>query len=94
MGVNELCSVLTIKSYDSNSGLFTGTHKNIRGVAKGDFAVADYKDPKGNTLGWTLDWMNAALDACAVITWSGQTHGGEVILTTWVVTRETQFEDN
>ena len=96
--INELCSILNIQQYDTTTGQFTGTHENVHGVANGVFAVAGYKDPKGNTLGWTLDWENSELDACAVISWSGQTqylpNGNPVILTTWVVTRETSFEDN
>ena len=96
--INELCSILTIDGYDSNSGQFTGTHENFVGVAKGQFAVAGFKDPEGNTLGWTLDWENSELDACAVISWSGQTqylpNGVPVILTTWVITRQTTSEEN
>ena len=77
---------------------FWTIHENFVGVAKGQFAVAGLEDPEGNTLGWTLDWENSELDACAVISWSGQTqylpNGVPVILTTWVITRQTTSEEN
>ena len=97
MWINEYCSILTITDYDANTGFFAGQHENFHGVAQGTFTVAGFKDPRGNTLGWTLDWENSQLDACAVISWSGQMlhlpTGDPVILTTWVVTRQTSFED-
>ena len=95
--INEYCSILTIPEYDANTGFFADQHINFMPVPQGMFTVAGFKDPRGNTLGWTFDWENSQLDACAVISWSGQMlhlpTGDPVILTTWVVTRQTSFED-
>ena len=84
--------------YDTDSGFFNGIHHNYHGLMTGTFHVSGYKDPDGNTMSWSLGWQTNQLDSCAVISWSGQTqylaNGDPVILTTWLVTQQTDPEHN
>ena len=59
--INELCSIVEIEQHDSGTGLFVGSHENFEGIAKGRFKIAGFKDTKGNTIAWILDWKMKTL---------------------------------
>ena len=48
-------------------------------------------------MGFTVQWHNAFLNSKSVTTWSGQrqtdAQGGESIITTWLLTEETESPD-
>ena len=95
---NELGSVMTITSVDTQTGVFTGTYESQVGVAEKTYLLTGRCDTLGNTLGWTVNWQNSYLNAHSVTTWSGQSqiqsNGQPIILTTWLLTSQTTPEDN
>ena len=69
---NELGSTMIIESYDTESGVFSGKYKSKVGMAERFYTLTGPRDTDGNTIGWTVNWQNADLNAHAVTTWSGQ----------------------
>ena len=95
---NELGSVMTITSVDTQTGVFTGTYESQVGQAGKTYLMSGRYDNTGDTLGWTVNWLNFYLNAHSVTTWSGhsqiQSNGQPIILTTWLLTSQTTPEDN
>ena len=67
-------------------------YRSLVGTAERFYLLTGRRDPDGNTIGWTVNWQNADLNAHAVTTWSGQLQksplGDPVILTTWLLTAQ------
>ena len=91
---NELGSTMITESYDAESGVFSGKYRSLVGTAERFYLLTGRRDMAGNTIGWTVNWQNADLNAHAVTTWSGQLQkspfGDPVILTTWLLTAQTE----
>ena len=95
---NELNSTMIIKSYDEESGVFSGKYESLVGVALRFYVLTGRRNTEGNTIGWTVNWQNKFLNAHSVTTWSGQLQlspcGDPMILTTWLLTTQTEPEKN
>ena len=62
---NELGSTMIIESYDAESGVFSGKYRSLVGTAERFYLLTGRRDPDGNTIGWTVNWQNADLNAHA-----------------------------
>jgi len=95
---NELGSTMIIETYDAESGVFSGKYESKVGNAESFYTLTGRRDTDGNTIGWTVNWQNGFRNAHSVTTWSGQlqqkSFGDPMILTTWLLTTQTEAGDN
>ncbi|CAI8016126.1 Streptavidin-V2 [Geodia barretti] len=95
---NELGSAMVITSYDSATGVFGGKYYSKVGEAENWYVLTGRNDTAGTTLGWTVNWKNSSHNAHSVTTWSGQFQlppdGKPALTTTWLLTAQTNPEDN
>ncbi|XP_028409391.1 uncharacterized protein LOC114531992 isoform X2 [Dendronephthya gigantea] len=94
---NELGSVMTVTSWDQVKGSFKGKYFSAVGEAEKEYDLVGRFDTDGDTLGWAVSYQNKYRNAHSTCTWSG--HMNEdfekpVILTTWLLTRQTPPEDD
>src|ERR1051326_1840170 len=94
---NELGSTMEIQIRGNN---IVGTYQTAVGDAEGIyrlFGVGDFDDHASETLGWTVAWNNEFKNSDSVTTWCGQYQvkdGEEIIVTTWLLTTETDPNDD
>jgi hypothetical protein len=95
---NELKSkmVLTV-----DGSALTGTYNTGVGDASGEYSLVGRWDPSGEesqAIGFVVTWQNGSKNTPAVTSWSGQVQtndqGDEVILTTWLLTEETERDSD
>ena len=96
---NELGSVMTITSVDLAKGNFSGTYCSAVGEAEKEYGLQGRFDNEGSTLGWTVAYKNAHMNARSTASWSGQFQldlktNQPTILTTWALTSQTKPEDD
>ncbi|XP_028409296.1 uncharacterized protein LOC114531894 [Dendronephthya gigantea] len=94
---NELGSVMTVTSLDTVKGSFKGKYISAVGKAKKEYDLVGRFDTNGDTLGWVVSYQNRHLNAHSTCAWSGhmQEHSNKpLILTTWLLTRETPIEED
>ena len=95
---NELNSTMVITEFDQETGVFGGKYQSLVGDADRWYVLTGRQDTEGKTLGWTVNWKNSKRNAHSVTTWSGQIqylpNGDPVIITTWLLTSQTQPDDN
>ena len=92
---NERGSVMTVTSWDSVKGSFKGKYNSAVGKAKEEYDLVGRFDTNGDTLGWVVSYQNKHLNAYSTCAWSGrvQEHSEKpIILTTWLLTRQTAIE--
>lgn len=95
---NELGSVMEISQ--ASDGQFSGHYYTRVGNAQlytYDLIGRYDADPNGRTLGWTVAWYNALNGSSgSTTTWSGQyqVDSEPRILTTWLLTVQTDPDDN
>ncbi|CAI8031593.1 Streptavidin-V2 [Geodia barretti] len=94
---NELGSKMVVTSADPATGVFGGIYNSKVGDAEKWYVLTGRQDIDGDTVGWTVNWNNAYNNAHSVTTWSGQQQlrcSDPVILTTWLLTRQTSPEND
>ena len=97
---NQLGSTMTLTSWDETKGCFSGKYCSAVGKAKNQYDLVGRFDTNGDTLGWVVAYQNEYLNAHSTCTWSGHMElspGKEskpVILTTWLLTTQTEPEDD
>ena len=96
---NELGSVMTITTVDREYGNFAGQYCSGVGKAVYNYTLLGRFDTEGKSLGWVVSYNNQYLNANSTAAWSGQIQidrntSMPVILTTWLLTTQTQPEDN
>lgn len=95
---NELGSVMTITSVDCLGGNFDGTYRSSVGEADDKYTLRGRFDIKGQSLGWAVSWQNDYQISHSTTSWSGQVQdtpeGVQEILTTWLLTVQTDPEEN
>ena len=84
---------MVVSEKSDAEGQFTGTYHTIVGEAATMLPATRHT----GTMGFTVQWHNAFLNSKSVTTWSGQrqtdAQGGESIITTWLLTEETESPD-
>ncbi|XP_028409375.1 uncharacterized protein LOC114531979 [Dendronephthya gigantea] len=95
---NELGSEMIITSLDRNNGSFEGTYNSGVGQAEKEYYLVGRFDTNGSTIGWVVSWQNKFLISHSTTAWSGQMQFQNpekpVILTTWLLTRQTEPKDD
>ena len=90
---------MTIKSIDYPNGNFSGTYCSAVGDAEKEYGLQGRFDNEGYTIGWTVAYKNQYRNAHSTAAWSGQFQLDPQtkqphILTTWVLTTQTDPEDD
>lgn len=96
---NELGSVMTVTAVDIADGNFAGKYCSGVGKAVNNYTLLGRFDSDGQSLGWVVSYKNQFLNAHSTAGWSGQLQmdpstSQPVILTTWLLTTETQPQNN
>lgn len=94
---NQLGSVMEISEHDS---VISGKYHTAVGAPKGQYQIVgriDLNNTQNKAIGWTVVWENEFGSFDSVTTWSGQyqiVSGQEMIITTWLLTKETNPQDD
>lgn len=95
---NELGSTMVLKVVGKS---ISGNYVTGVGDAEGSYDLVGSTDPspsnEGQAVGWVVVWSNDKKNSHAVTTWSGEyqvNDGQEVITTTWLLTSETNPDDD
>ena len=92
---NQLGSKLTLSSVDEDKGSFIGKYYSAVGNAENEYDLSGRYDTDGRTLGWVVSYKNSCHNAHSTCAWCGQIEFAEdtmekpIILTTWLLTRQT-----
>lgn len=94
---NELGSSMTLTV---NGNSITGTYQTTVGDASGIYDLVGRTDTDNDTsqaIGFVVVWQNQYGSSDSVTTWSGQyqiINGVDTIVTTWLLTQETDPDDD
>jgi hypothetical protein len=94
---NELGSIMTI---ETNGNTISGIYQTAVGAATGIYNLigqTDTDNDASQAAGWIVVWQNQYGSTDSVTTWSGQfqlVNGIPTIVTTWLLTQETNPEDD
>lgn len=94
---NELKSKMVLKVHGKQ---ITGTYHTKVGDAYGEYELngqMDTDNDESTAIGWVVVWTNNSGSSDSVTAWSGQVqvlNGVESIVTTWLLTAETDDDDD
>jgi|SRR5579883_23071 len=96
---NELGSLMRLR--DDGNGSLSGTYHTAVGNAADQYALTGSYDPDASegsqSLAFSVSWHNETGNSHSATAWAGQLQRdelGDVIVTTWLLTRETQSKDD
>ncbi|CAI7992779.1 Streptavidin-V2 [Geodia barretti] len=85
---------MVITSADPATGVFGGLFNSKVGDVEKWYVLTGQQDTDGDTVGWTVNWNNSYNHAHSVTTWQQLRGSDPVILTTWLLTRQTSPEND
>lgn len=94
---NELGSVMELAV---NGKMITGIYHTAVGNAAGDYDLigqVDTDNDQSQAIGFVVIWNNSYGSSDSVTAWSGQAqiiNGNDTIVTTWLLTSETDVDDD